>query len=221
MFTVMERLPQLTQYYRTVQKKILQQYWSECVDAAHNSGSANCLRQFYDYLYENWQKEAKWCASVFGYQNGYHESAVVIIETLVSLQPGRDMVITSSIKQNNDKLQILSDVSAANIYFGGLVKRSIASSPTIFPDQTVKSLIFVIYDFFDSFIMQYTSAEQAYLLGQLDEFQLTHSTCADSVRALGNASSKIFLLCTSALNKCEEITQNCGLVSLVNTLNVS
>lgn len=219
MFTVMERLPQLTQYYRTVQKKILQQYWAESVDS-HNSSPANCLRLFYDHLYENWQKESKWCSSVFG-QSGYHESALVIIETLVSLQPGRDMVITSSIKQSNDKLAILGEASASNIYFGVLVKRCIASSPIVIPDQTVKSMIFVIYDFFDSFITQYTSAEQSHLLGQLEEFQLIHSTCADSVRALGNTNSKIFSLCTSALNRCEEITQSCGLVSLVTSLNVS
>lgn len=220
MFTVMERLPQLTQYYRTVHKKILQQYWTECVDSSHNSGSANVLRIFYDHLYEKWQKESKWCTSVFG-QSGYHESALVIIETLVSLQPGRDMVITSSIKQSNDKLAILSEASAANIYFGGLVKRSIASSPSVFPDQTVKSMIFVIYDFFDSFVTQYTSAEQSNLLAQLEEFQLIHSTCADSVRALGNTNTKIFNLCTSALTRCEEITQSCALVSLVTSLNVS
>lgn len=219
MFTVMERLPQLTQYYRTVQKKILQQYWTECVDSNQNSGSANCLRIFYDHLYENWQKEWKWCQSVFG-QNGSHESALVIIETLVSLQPGRDMIITSGIKQSNDKLAILGEASAANIYFGGLVKRCLASSTIVFPDQTVKSMIFVIYDFFDSFITQYTSAEQTYLLGQLEEFQLIHSTCADSVRALGNTNSKMFSLCTSALNRCEEITQSCGLVSLVTSFNV-
>lgn len=216
----MERLPQLTQYYRTVQKKILQQHWTECVDTSQNSGSPNCLRIFYDHLYEKWQKESKWCQMVFG-QNGYHESALVIIETLVSLQPGRDMIITSSIKQSNDKLAILSEASAANIYFGGLIKRSIASAPVAFPDQTLKSMTFVIYDFFDSFITQYTSAEQNNLLAQLDEFQLIHSTCADSVRALGNTNSKIFALCTTALNRCEEITQSCGLVSLVTTLNVS
>lgn len=198
---------------------MLQQYWTECVDSSQNSGSANCLRLFYDHLYEKWQKESKWCLSVFG-QSGYHESALVIIETLVSLQPGRDMVITNSIKQSNDKLAILSEASAANIYFGGLVKRNIASSPVVFPDQTVKSMIFVIYDFFDSFITQYTSAEQIYLLGQLEEFQLIHSTCADSVRALGNTNSKIFLLCTSALKRCEETTQSCGLVSLVTSFNV-
>lgn len=216
----MERLPQLTQYYRTVQKKILQQYWTECVDSSHNSGSAaGCLRIFYDHLYEKWQKETRWCSSVFG-QIGFHESALVIIETLVSLQPGRDMVITNSIKQNNDKLAVLSEASAANVYFGGLVKRCIASSPSVFPDQSLKSMIFVIYDFFDSFVSQYTSAEQNHLLVQLEEFQLTHNTCADSVRALGNTNSKMFSLCTSALSRCEEITQNCGLVSLVTSLNV-
>lgn len=219
MFTVMERLPQLTQYYRTVQKKMLQQYWTECVDSSLNSGSAGCLRTFYDYLYEKWQKESKWCSSVFG-QIGFHESALVIIETLVSLQPGRDMVITNSIKQSSDKLAVLSEASSANVYFGGLVKRCIVSSPNTVPDQTVKSMTFVIYDFFDSFVAQYTSAEQNNLLVQLEEFQLSHNTCADSVRALGNTNSKLFLLCTSALNRCDEITQNCGLVSLVTSFNV-
>lgn len=81
----MERLPQLTQYYRTVIKKTLQQHWTECVDSSQSSSSAGCLRVFYDHLYEKWQKESKWCSTVFG-QSGFHESALVIIETLVSLQ---------------------------------------------------------------------------------------------------------------------------------------
>lgn len=57
MFTKIERLAQLKQYYRTVQKATLQRHWTEIVELAETTNSVRFLREYYDYLGEMWQKQ--------------------------------------------------------------------------------------------------------------------------------------------------------------------
>lgn len=55
MFKDMNRLSQLTQYYRTVQKTALQQHWTEIIDLSDNSN--HFLQEYYEFLFENYQKQ--------------------------------------------------------------------------------------------------------------------------------------------------------------------
>lgn len=139
----MRRLPQLTQYYRTVQKTALQQHWSEILDLSENSN--RFLHDFYEYLAENYQKQVslgrnanivigltisrlrflqvKWCANVFGQQSS-SEAILALIELFSSLQPSRESTILGALKRSNEKLEILQEFSSANIYFANLLQKS-------------------------------------------------------------------------------------------------
>lgn len=216
----MDRLPQLTQYYRTVQKNILQQHWSETVEMAVNSGSVKFLREFNEYLLAHWHKQLKWCVTVFGQNTGKTEPTRVLIELLPLLQPSRENAISNCLKRNNDKLGILQEISSANLHFGVTLKNLLLDG-NINQSALLRQLNVSIHDWFVVFIAQYAAIEQNYIATLLADLQLVHTTTGESVRSLGNANAKIFEWCEEALLRCEVITENCGLPALVIVLNVS
>lgn len=217
-FINMERLPQLVQYYLTVQKRILQQHWAETVDLSQNSSSTAFLREFYDHLYEYFQKQYKWCAIVFG-SNELQTSIFLLTELLLSLQPTRENTIINCLKRNDDKLTTIQDFSTANIYFGRLFVDALEKGSENISLEHIKQFSSAIFDHFNTFIGQTASFEQQWLASHLSELTLLHTTALESVRAIGNANGKIFGWVDETLKRSQTITQNCGLPSIVSVLN--
>lgn len=210
----MDRLPQLYGYYRTVQRNHLQQQWTEILDLTANSGSSSFLREFYEQLFAHWVRQLKWCSAVFGATQA-SEPTQVLCELLGSLQPTRESSVTSCLKRTNDKLAVLQEVSAANVWFGQSFVGHF--SDTAVPPAVVQS----VFDWFAVFVSQYASMEQSHLGTALADLQLVHATTGESVRALGNANGKLIGWLEDALTRCENITQMCGLPALVSVFNVS
>lgn len=217
----MDRLPHLTHYYRTVSKGLLQQQWSEVIDLATNSGSPRFLREFNDILMEYWKKQYKWCTNVFGSAIGAAEPTVVIVELFSILEPTRQQAINNCLKLNDDKLAVLAEISSATLYFGTIMQKQLDSVNVKPAAKQICDFTSAIYDFFATFIATYGQIEQNQMVNDLNSLELDHTTATESVRALGNATSKLFEWCDKALGRCDEITQNCGIVSLINVLNVS
>lgn len=218
-FDGMNRLPQLIQYYVTVQKQILQQHWSETIDLSQNTNSTQFLREFYDHLFEFYQKQQKWCGSVFG-ASGNEASITVLVEFLLNMQPSRENTIINVLKRSDDKLLILQDFSSANIYLG---KKFLATfdGNTSFNVDLLNRLSDAIYGYFGTFIGQTASFEQNWLATKLSEHTTVYTTASESVRALGSANSKIFQWANETLNRCAIISHNCGLPAIVIVLTVS
>lgn len=219
-FTSMDRLPQLIQYYSTVQKRILVQQWSETVELSQNSNSTAFLREYYDHLYEYFQKQYRWCAIVFGV-NELETCILMITELLMNLQPSRENTIISCLKRNDDKLTPIQDFSTANIYFGRLFIDILEKGSDTITMKLIKQFASSIFDYFNTFIGQTASFEQQWLASRLSELTLVHPTASESVRAIGNANGKLFGWIDETLKRCQIITQNCGLPSIVIVLNVS
>ncbi|XP_059616324.1 conserved oligomeric Golgi complex subunit 7 [Phlebotomus argentipes] len=220
MFGKMERLPQLKQYYRTVQKTRLQSQWQEIVDLAENSRDLRFLREFYHHLLEHFQKQVKWCSLVFGSVDGLVETVCVISDTLATLQPPRETAITNLLKRQNDKLEAIAEFSAANQFFGMTLQKHIHSSGSSIQKDQLVALSKGIYDFFQVFIIQYGALEQNWLSGHLVSLGLANQVVAlETVRSLGNCNAKVLQAASNALQRCESITQNCAIGPLVTVLN--
>lgn len=220
-FTNMDRLPHLIQYYLTVQKRILQQQWLETVELSQNSNATAFLREFYDNLFQYYQKQQKWCVAVFGPKQS-NAPISIFVELLLNLTPSRESTVVTCLKRNDDKLTTLQDISTANVYFGRLFIESFENSAEATIDlDLVKLFASAIFDYFNTFIGQTASFEQQWLSSHLSELNLVHSTATESVRAIGNATNKIFGWIEETLKRCQIITQNCGLPSIVIVLNVS
>lgn len=218
-FDGMNRLPQLVQYYVSVQKQILQQHWSETIDLSQNSNSTQFLHAFYDDLFEIYQKQQKWSSSVFGFsENG--ASITVLVEFLLNMQPSRESTIVNVLKRSDDKLVILQDFSNANIYFGKKFPATFDANACS-NVELLNRLSDAIYGYFGTFIGQIASFEQNWLATKLSEHTTVYPTASESIRALGSANSKIFQWANETLNRCAIISHNCGLPAIVIVLSVS
>lgn len=218
-FSSIGRSSQLIQYYSKIQKNYIQSQWTEKVELNQNSSSSAFLREFYDYLFQYYQKQQKWCHSVFGMSQSFIP-LVVITESLLSLEPSREKIVNSCLKRSNDKLTTLEDISKANVYFGRLFIESFCSYDQINLDL-LKPFSSAVFDYFNAFIGLIASFEQQQLASRLSELVLVHSTAAESVRAIGNAVSRIFGWIEETLKRSEVITQNSSLTATVTVLNVS
>ncbi|EDW53439.1 GM12202 [Drosophila sechellia] len=68
-FTSIQRLPQLQQYYRAVQKNFWQQQWKQTLELQGTESQPQqqqFLTLYYDQLLEHCQRQVKWCSNLFG-----------------------------------------------------------------------------------------------------------------------------------------------------------
>lgn len=127
LFSNMNRTDQLMQYYRQVQKTIIERNWIELVELSENSGSNRIIREFYDILIENYQKQIKWCTQVFG-STGNIEPVLVQCDLFSALNPSRETIVMNALKATDDKLSTLKEISNSNIYFGNSMKKHLANN---------------------------------------------------------------------------------------------
>lgn len=203
-FKNMDRSKQLTQYYRSVQKSNLQRQWAEIVELAENANSDRFLRDFYDVLLENCQKQAKWCNTVF---TDPDQAVYIISELLMTIQPSRETVIQAALKRSNDKLQVLKEVSAANVHFSKMLQTQLEGKSILHEPSLPKA----IFGYFSVFMGQYLDLEQNLLSQNVANLSLTHNS--------SSANAKVIFWMDEAIKRCEEITQNCAIGTLVTILN--
>lgn len=211
-FKDMERFEQLTQYYRTVQKAHLMRQWVDVVDNV-NANSSTFLREFYDFLLEQYQKQSKWCCQVF---ESPFQALLTIVELLNNgLKPTRDAVVTSLLKQTDEKLSLLKDVSLANISFGQSMKKLTLDQD----QQLIKALANAIFTYFGTFISQYAAIEQGVIGTKLAELTLVQNSAAETVRSINSANTKVILWANEAVERCHSITDDFAIGPLVSILN--
>lgn len=146
-FEIIQRQPQLLQYYRAVQKNVLQQQWKEILDTQASSTDAliasndtnntlteqnakriqqSFLSTFYDKLLDNYRLQVKWCNLVFetrgredqsDIESGELQPLFVMIELLPALQPTRDNYILQLLKTSNERLEMLQQFANDNKNF--------------------------------------------------------------------------------------------------------
>lgn len=218
MFQKIGRLSQLKQYYRTVQKTNLARQWAEIVD---RSNSNRFLREFYEILLENWQKQMRWCCQVFGDQKQFPEPSQILIELLGSLEPSRETTINNALKRNSDKVDVLKECSAANLFFGEMLQKHLDNAEVESPKEHLVALSRAVFDYFNPFIAQFAAVEQNWLANQLVQLSLNQTNPAESIRILGNSNTKVVQFVQDALKRCETITRNCAICPLISVINVS
>lgn len=87
--------------------------------------------------------------------------------------------------------------------------------------ENIGKLSKVIFVYFNTFISQYPAIEQNWLATNLTTINSSQTSAMETVRTLGNANRKMIEWAEEALKRCENITQNCGIVALTTVLNVS
>jgi hypothetical protein len=219
-FKKMERLSQLKHYYRTLQKNVLQRQWTELSESVENQGNERFLKEFYDYLLENWSKQIKWCSKVFD-EDGILDGILIISDLLTSISPTRESVINSCLKRTSEKLDFLYEISQSNVGFGNDIKRKLEEAEFELSQDHKNMITSAIFEYFNIFIIQYSSIEQTLLNSKLDELNVMQSTSTDTIRCLESSNSKVFEWSFDCIRRCDTITQDCSVISILFALSVS
>lgn len=216
MFTKLDRLAQMKNYFGTLQREHYAAKWIEMTGSVENSDNQRFLADFYEFLLASWNKQLKWYREVFK-TDGASETVQVFIELLNGLHPSREAVISSYLKRTNEKMEFLTEVTFSNVTFASAVCEKVKDANI--PAEKLSNLSRAIFDFFSIFIVQYSSIEQSYLNSQLEESKIIQSNSADTIRSLESSLVKVFELTDKSLERQSKITQNCAIVSHIYILN--
>ena len=216
MFTKLDRLSQMKNYFGTLQREHYAAKWIEITGSIENTDNQRFLTDFYEFLLSNWGKQLKWYREVFR-TDGVVEIVQVIIDLLNGLHPAREAVISSQLKRINEKMEFLHDISDANKKFAAGILEKIGDSKI--PTEKLSFLSKAIFEFFSIFVVQYSSIEQSFLNSQLEETKILQTNSSDTIRSLETSLAKVFEWIENSIERQRKITENCAIVSLIYILN--
>ncbi|CRL05018.1 CLUMA_CG018137, isoform A [Clunio marinus] len=219
MFEKIDRLPQMKNYYGTLQRE--QYYgakWIEVTGSLENSDNQRFLADFYEFIIASWGKQLKWYRDVFK-SDGVVETIQLITELLNSLHPTRENIISGYLKRISEKMDFLMDISTSNEKFATAIVEKIEENDWKLPLEKLTNLSNAVFNFFNIFIVQYSSIEQSLLNSQLEDTKILQTNSSDTIRSLDNSLVKIFEWVQQSIDRQTKITQNCAIVSLIYILN--
>lgn len=218
MFRKIERLPQMKNYYATIQQENFRRNWIEISGGVENSDNPRFLSDFYEVFLTHWNKHVRWYREVFSC-DGVVETVSIISETLVSLHPSRESVISSYLKRINEKMELLLEVSQSNVKFSNSILEKIQDSGLSVPTEKLSSLSHSIYNYFNIFIVTYSTLEQSNLDANFETLKIMQSNSSETVRCLESSISKTFEWVHQSIDRQSAITQDCAIISLIYILN--
>ncbi|SPP80916.1 conserved oligomeric Golgi complex subunit 7 [Drosophila guanche] len=220
-FTSIQRLPQLQQYYRAVQKNLWQQQWKQTLELQGTETQPQQQQQFltlyYDQLLEHCQRQVKWCSNLFSEEST--QPFLVIAELLPALQPTRDAHILQLLKTSNERLELLGLFSQVNHSFVLHLNSLLEQSHITLSDELHRQLGEAVFEYFHKFIQQYPRLEETQLSTQVDRLLSTQATPSDAVRHLEESTRKLYEWLKEACERCSAITSDLALCKLITLLN--
>lgn len=216
MFSKLDRLPQMKNYFGTLQRESYAAKWIELTGSIENTENQRFLADFYEFLLSNWSRQLKWYREVFK-SDGVAETVQVFVDLLNGLHPSRETVIGSQLKRTNEKMEFLLEISESNKRFSVSIREKLVD--TTVPAEKVSTLSRAIFDFFNIFIVQYSSIEQSFLSMQLEDAKTVQNNSSDTIRSLENSLTKVFEWVESSIERQSKITEDCAVVSLIYILN--
>lgn len=109
-FGSIDRLPQLIKYYHKCQKGALLQKWRNQLEIEQDESVPQWIHNFYDILLSNWHAQVKWFHTIFSQQPVVVILTEIYTDLLTSLDPSFNECIDAALKQQTDKLGLLSEI---------------------------------------------------------------------------------------------------------------
>ncbi|KAG5673775.1 putative Conserved oligomeric Golgi complex subunit 7 [Polypedilum vanderplanki] len=218
MFRKIDRLAEIKNYYNTIQRDSFQRHWIEISGSVENSDNPRFLSDFYEIFLSNWTKSIRWHREVFS-SDGVLETITLITDTLSSLHPSRETTINTYLNRINEKMELLQDVSEANVKFSKAINEKFLESGVSIPKDKLTMLSHSIFNFFNIFIVKYSSLEQSSLDAKFDTLKIMQTSGSESVRSLENTILIMFDYINQLIERQSLITQDCSIITIIYILN--
>ncbi|XP_029431942.1 conserved oligomeric Golgi complex subunit 7 isoform X2 [Rhinatrema bivittatum] len=215
-FTEMERMPQLLAYYYKCNKAQLVSVWQELGQSDLTLDRQ--LTDFYDTLLGSWHLQLQWVTQVF--KNPHEIVTVLLIQTLGAMVPSVSVCLSTSMERasQDTKLNTLLDLFHTTVHFAKGLEAAILPQLGEYNLVKVMELVEAVYGPYKPYQLQYGELEEFNLLIQISAVPLEHGEVIDCVQELSQSVSKLFSLCSGAMERCIKLTEGLGVCGLLKAL---
>ncbi|XP_071838113.1 conserved oligomeric Golgi complex subunit 7-like isoform X2 [Apostichopus japonicus] len=216
-FTDIERLSQLRNYYHRCHKGTLQAQWQQLQQDSQQKPLVDWLPNFTDNLISIWHQEIKWCEQVF--PDPVEVVSELLTQTINGLQPSLPSLIDTALQGN--PLPVLLEIRQILQRF----LKSLENAAQSVTDSLGKSHFFKLVQAVNAplipHLLLYGQLEEEHLVQEFTGIQMERRDLIDCAQLLSDSVGKLFKLANEALERCTSLTDglgSCGLQSALKSL---
>lgn len=203
-FSNIERLDQLQNYYIRCHKTKLQKTWNEVRVEDPNKSMLEWLSTFYDVILSTWHTEVTWCGQVF--TDPGTVLCTLITQTLTHLDPTLSSCITEFIKNESNIIEKLIELRQVTLRFAHGLEKAVSQQQDKCSAHAVNLLVDAVYSPYVPYLLDYPTLQQTFLTEQLQATRLHADGFMETAGFMAESVEKIFHLSEQAVEYCVELT---------------
>lgn len=215
-FTNIERLDQLQNYYIRCHKAKLQKTWSEVRTEDPNRSMLEWLSTFYDVILSTWHTEVTWCGQVFSDPGTV--LCTLITQTLTHLDPSLSSCITEFVKNESNIIEKLIELRQVTLRFAHGLEKAVSQQQDKCSTQAVNVVVDAVYSPYVPYLLDYPTLQQTFLTEQLQATRLHADGFMETAGLMAESVEKIFLLSEQAVEYCVDLTDGYATRGLCHVL---
>ncbi|XP_022793390.1 conserved oligomeric Golgi complex subunit 7-like [Stylophora pistillata] len=215
-FTNIERLDQLQNYYIRCHKTKLQKTWNEVRVEDPNRSMLEWLSTFYDVILSTWHTEVTWCGQVFTEPGTV--LCTLISQTLGHLDPSLSSCITEFIKNQSNVIAKLIELRQVTLRFAHGLEKAVSLQQDKCSIHAVNQLVDVVYSPYNPYLLDYPTLQQTFLVEQLQATRLQGDGFMETASFMAESVEKIFHLAEQAVEYCIDLTDGYAARGLCHVL---
>ncbi|KXJ29523.1 conserved oligomeric Golgi complex subunit 7 [Exaiptasia diaphana] len=211
-FTDIDRLDQLQNYYIRCHKTKLQKTWVDMRTEDPNKTMLDWLATFYDVMLSTWHTEISWCSQVFPEPGTV--LCVLFTQTLTHLDPSLSQCITEYTKDEEDLLQRLIDLRQVTMRYAQGLETALGQQEGKCSPNSVSMLVDAVFSPYTHYMLEYPMLQQDYMATQLQNMTLKSDGFLEMAGLMSESVDKVFRLADQAIDYCVKLTDGyavCGL----------
>ncbi|XP_046855424.1 conserved oligomeric Golgi complex subunit 7-like [Xenia sp. Carnegie-2017] len=216
-FSDIDRLDQLQNYYVRCHKSKLLQLWKDVQDEDPNKTMLDWLSVFYNSLLSTWHSELMWCSQVFG--NPDAVLCLLLTQTLSHLDPPFSVCLRDYVQNHKYPLQELIDLKQVTLRFS----KSLQSSFNDLKEDDFKraeALVNAVCSPYTPYLLDYCALQTGFLKENLISVPLDTDGFLETVDVLSESVGKIFHFTENAVDICFSFTDGLGSFQLMLSIEV-
>ncbi|XP_048587068.1 conserved oligomeric Golgi complex subunit 7 isoform X2 [Nematostella vectensis] len=215
-FTAIDRLDQLQNYYIRCHKTKLQQAWNNTRTEDPNRPMVDWLATFYDVILSTWHTEVTWCSQVFPEPGTV--LCVLLTQALTHLTPSLPQCITEYIKDDDNVLVRLIELRQVSTRFALGLETAINQQQSKCNPASITTLVDAVFSPYTHYLLDYPSLQQTHLSSRLQGIPLRVEGFLEMAGLMAESVDHVFCLADEAVNHCVLLTDGYAACCLCQVL---
>lgn len=219
-FTSMERLPQLVSYYEKCQKAFYCQEFKRLVEVSEDSSVEVFLKQVYEFLLNECQKQIKWCSQLL--PDSITPSSLLTdlyMDVLESLNPELGSTISSALREQPEPVRLVLELAKLSVQFDVDLHALICAGQITDSHTKAPSLLrLLIYAPLAPHLRNYGNLQYSTMVAQLHKQEdVARDDVMDQVDGLAHSTNVVFKIMEEAVATCFHLSKGCAVTQLIDS----